>query len=72
MNIKVVELIKVYNFILVISSYDNVVLTLFIKFTYLSFSFINYEGYVKFMNNVTTTMSDEQMIKIKVVDLGKL
>ena len=30
------------------------------------------EGYIRFVNNVTTTMSDEQMIKIKVVDLEKL
>jgi hypothetical protein len=28
-----------------------------------------YERYVKFMNNVTITLSDEQMTKIKVVDL---
>jgi hypothetical protein len=49
-----------------------VVLILFIKFTYLSYSFINYEGYVKFMNSVTITMSDEQMTKIKVVYLEKL
>jgi hypothetical protein len=27
---------------------------------------------VKFVNNVTITLSDEQMIKIKVVDLGVL
>jgi len=26
---------------------------------------------VRFMNNVTTTMSDEQMTKIKVVDLDE-
>jgi hypothetical protein len=29
-------------------------------------------GFVKFVNNVTTTMLDEQMTKIKVVDLRKL
>ena len=29
------------------------------------------EGYVTFMNNVTTTLSDEKMTKIKVVDLDK-
>jgi hypothetical protein len=49
-----------------------VVLILFTKFTSLSYSFINHEGYVKFVNNVAVAMSDEQMIKIKVVDLGKL
>jgi len=30
------------------------------------------ERYIKFVNNVTTTMSDEQMTKIKVVDVPKL
>jgi hypothetical protein len=40
MNIEVVELIKIYNFYLVISSSDKMVVTLFIKFIYLSYSFI--------------------------------
>ena len=31
-----------------------------------------YERDVKFVNNVTITSSDEQMTKIKVVDLEKL
>ena len=30
-----------------------------------------YERYVKFVNNVPTTLSDEQMSKIKVIDLDK-
>ena len=30
------------------------------------------EGYIRFLNNVTTTISDEQMIKINFVDLEKL
>jgi len=30
------------------------------------------ERYIRFMNNVTTTMSDEQMTKINFVDLEKL
>jgi phage FluMu protein gp41 len=30
------------------------------------------ERYIRFVNNVTTTMSDEQISKIKVVDLKKL
>ena len=30
------------------------------------------EKYIKFVNNVTTTISDEQITKIKVVDLQKL
>jgi hypothetical protein len=61
---KVVELIKIYNFYFGHSSFDKVVVTLFIKFTYRSYSSINYKrGYVKFMNNVTTTMLDDQMTK---------
>jgi hypothetical protein len=28
-----------------------------------------YDRYVKFMNNVTITLSNEQMTKIKVIDL---
>jgi intein/homing endonuclease len=51
MNIKVVELIKIYNF------YKRVKLE---------------ERYVRFMNNITTIISDEQKTKIKVVDLDKL
>ena len=31
-----------------------------------------YERYVKFVNNVTITSSDEQMTKIKVVHLDEL
>ena len=30
------------------------------------------ERYIRFMNNVTTIMSDEQMTKINFVDLEKL
>ena len=30
------------------------------------------ERYIRFVNNVTTTMSDEQMTKINFVDLEKL
>ena len=30
-----------------------------------------YERYVKFVNNVTITFSDEEMTKIKVVDLDE-
>ena len=69
MNIKVVELIKIYNFILVICSSDKVVLTLFTNFIYLSCGFINYKRDINFVNNVTITLSDEEMSKIKVVDL---
>jgi hypothetical protein len=31
-----------------------------------------YERYIKFVKNVTTTISDEQMTKIEVVHLQKL
>ena len=31
-----------------------------------------YERYVKFMNNVLITLLDEQMLKIKVLDLDEL
>ena len=30
-----------------------------------------YERYVKFVNNITTTLLDEEMIKIKVVNLDE-
>ena len=30
-----------------------------------------HERYIKFMNNVSTTLSDEQIIKIIVVDLDE-
>ena len=56
MNIKVVELNKIYNF-------------------YFGHLFIRQSGTIevcKFMNNVTITLSDEEMTKIKVVDPEKL
>jgi len=37
-----------------------------------NFYFGNFLRDVKFMNNVTTALLDEQTIKIKVVDLKKL
>ena len=59
-------------FILVISSFDKAIVTLFTKSTCL-ISFMKVEEkYIKFVNNVTTTISDEQITKIKVVDLQKL
>ena len=30
-----------------------------------------YERYVKFVNNITTTLLDEQMTKIKVIDFDE-
>ncbi len=58
-------------FILVISSSDKVIVTLFIKFTYISFGFINYKRDVNFMNNITITLSDKEMTKIKIVCLDE-
>jgi hypothetical protein len=70
-NIKVVELIKIYNFyfdhFFIRQSDSNIVR----KF-YISYSSINYKRDVKFVNNVTTTMVGDQMTKIKVVDFEKL
>jgi hypothetical protein len=58
---------------LVISSSDEVIVTLFTKYIYLSYSFTKpYERYVKFVNNVTITLSNEEMTKIKVVHLDEL
>ena len=44
------------------------------KWEHLSYSFLKLEEerHIRFVNNVTTTMSNEQMTKIKVVDLQKL
>jgi len=56
---------KSTTFILIIYLCDIVVVTLvtlFTNVTYLSYSF----------NNVTTTLSNEEIIKIKIVDLDKL
>ena len=67
MNIKVVEIIKIYNFyfghFFIRQSGSSIVLKIYIYVL---------EGYVKFINNVTITISDDQMTKIKVVDLEKL
>ena len=60
---------KLYNssrctmFVLVFSSYDKVKVNLFTNLTYLSCSLWNYKRDIRFVNNVRTTMSDEQMIK---------
>ena len=56
MNIKVVELIKIYNFYFGHFSSDKVVVYIV-------------HNSCQFVNNVTTTLSDEAMNKIKVVDL---
>jgi hypothetical protein len=48
-----------------------VVVTLSINFTHHSYSFINYKRDVNFVNNVTTTLSDEEMTKIKIIDLDE-
>ena len=72
MNIKVVELTRSTTFILVIYSSDKVVVTLFTNFTSLSYSFINYKRDINLKIMLTTTLSDKEMTKIKVVDLEKL
>jgi hypothetical protein len=48
-----------------------VIVTLFTDFISLSYWFINYKKDEKFVNSVTITLLDEQMIKIKVVDLDQ-
>ena len=70
-NNKVVELIKVYNFYFDHFSPDKVVVYIVYKFINLSHSLWPYERYVTFVNNVTITLLDEQIIKIKVVDLDQ-
>jgi hypothetical protein len=70
MNIKVVELIKIYNFyfgyLFIRQSDSNIVHKIYVSLL----QFLKpYKRYVKVMNNVTITLSDEQMTKIKVVDL---
>ena len=56
---------------LIIYSFDIVVVTLFTNVKYPSYCLWNYKRDVNFMNNVTTTLSDEEITKIKVVDLDK-
>ena len=72
MNMKVVELIKIYNFyfgyFFIRQSDSNIVHKIYIS---LSEFKKPYERYVKFVNDVPTTLSDEQMSKIKVIDLDK-
>ena len=78
-NIKVVQLIKIYNFyfghLFIRQNNSNIVHKLYISLIvhkfYLSLISL-YERYVKFVNNVTITLSDEQMTKIKVIDLDQL
>ena len=57
MNIKLYNSLRSTTFIFIIYSSEKVIVTLFIKFIYLY--------------NVVTTLSDEQMTKIKVVDLDE-
>jgi hypothetical protein len=60
-------------FILVISSFDKVLVHIVHK-TYISLmSFMKpYERYINFVNNVITTLLNRQMNKIKVKDLDEL
>jgi len=48
------------------------ILSFLTKHIYLSCSFINYKRDVKFMKKLIFTLSNEEMTKIKVVDLKKL
>jgi hypothetical protein len=65
-ELKKLSTTKFYNFsrsttfIWVICSFDIVIVILFINFTY------------HFVNNVTVTLLDEEMTKIKVIDLNVL
>ena len=69
MKIKVVELIKIYNFyfghLFIRQSYSNLIHKFYV-------SLLQFMRYVKFVNYVTITLSDEQMTKIKVIDLDEL
>jgi len=71
-NIKVVQLVKIYNFYFghfFIQQNDcNIVHKIYISLLYFMKP---YETYVKFMNNVTMTLSDAQMTKIRVVGLDE-
>jgi hypothetical protein len=73
MNIKVVELIKAYNFyfnhFFIRQSDSNIFHKTYISLIYFTKP---YERYVKFVNNVLITLSKEQMTKIKVLDLNEL
>ena len=67
MNIKVVRLIKIYNFyfghFFIRQSDTNTIHKIYIS---LLWFMKPYERYVKFMNNITTTLLDEQITKIKI------
>ena len=71
-NNKVVELIKIYNFyfghLFIRQSGRNIVHKFYISL--ICFHKL-YERYVSFVNNVTITLSDNEMIKIKVVGLDE-
>jgi hypothetical protein len=74
-NYKILYLLKIYKVYfccLVICSSEIVVLILFTNLIYLSCSFMKLMRDVDFMNNVTIALSNEEMTKIKFVDLKKL
>jgi hypothetical protein len=48
------------------------VLTLFTNLVHLSYSFINYDRDICFMNKFTFILSYEEMIKIEIVHLDEL
>ena len=71
-NNKVVELIKIYNFyfshLFIRHSDSNII---YESHTSLLWFMKLQERDVNFVNNVTTIISDEQMTKIKIVDLDE-
>jgi hypothetical protein len=73
MNIKVVQLIKIYNVyfghLFIRKTDSNIVHKSYISL--LKFPKL-YKRDVKIVNNITITLSDEQMTKIQVVDLDEL
>ena len=60
------------SFILVISSSDKAIVNIVHKSTCLLYSSWNYEWYVNLWTMFTNTLSDEEMTKIKVVDIDGL
>ena len=73
MNIKAVELIKIYNFYFDYFFIQQSGSKHCSQMTYLLYSFHKLcERFMNLSTMCTTTLSDEEMIKIKVVDLDEL
>jgi hypothetical protein len=73
MNIKVINLFKIYNLyfghIFIHESDNNIVHKIYI---FLIWFHETIRKYVKYMNNVNITFSDEKMTKITFVDLDEI